>query len=465
MIGRATRLSALWLGLMVLHSPGEAADDLALNYGRWTVAQRGFGWACRLSSLAIVESSRAGEPLVVGYERVEGGALKVWGSSRVDPKAVGPLASRWYSASWISGGSTIVVKIRPDAGGRLLVLVREQPKDRTIGELVRQVILEPDRAETLPVAGDSGRATLPRVALRFDHSVPASPRSVVSAVFVAGRDGEGARPVALPDGFATASHPCWSPDGRWIAFAAFDPDGRDPLIRVAPASGGPSTAIASGTSPTWSWDGSKIAYVASGRSAYATDWSTPGRNDERVESITLAGPDAGSIAILARGLWPRWSPVDDRLAFVGRAEANWDVYVRSGDGLALSRVTDDPALDTQPCWSADGRSVVFLSDRGNRWDLFRARPEAGAVADRLTDHVRREDNPSLSPDGHFVAFIDRRSRPEGSILILDLGRGTVRPFPERPDGDLDPAWSPDGRSIAFVSRRPGPLLETGGPRP
>ena len=88
----------------------------------------------------------------------------------------------------------------------------------------------------------------------------------------------------------------------------------------------------------------------------------------------LSGPDAGTVEVLARDLAPLVSPVDDRLAFVGRADANWDVYLRSADGFGLSRLTDDPALDTQPVWAPDGRSVVFLSDRGNRWDLYRVRP-------------------------------------------------------------------------------------------
>ena len=442
------------------------AEDLALSFGRWSVESRGFGWPCRLEALEVRESNRVGEPLLVGFERGEDGQTRAWGSSKVDRKATGPLASRWFSASWSSGPVTVLVQLRPEPSGRLLAIVRERSKDRGVGDLVRQVILVPSPPDERPVLdGTAGPKLRSGVAARFDQDGTVAAKVGLTGVFVADWEGGEARPVALPDGFARAAYPCWSPDGRWVAFAGFDASGRDPLIRVAPAKGGPSTAVASGTTPTWSKDGSRIAYVASGRADFATDWSSLGRNDERIEAVTLSGPEAGTVEVLARGIWPRWSPVDDRLAFVGRADANWDVYLRSADGFGLSRLTDNPALDTQPAWAADGRSIVFLSDRGNRWDLYRVRPEAGAPADRLTDHVRREDSPSPSPDGRYVAFVDSRGRPEGSIQILDLDRGTARAFPDRSDGDRDPAWSPDGRSIAFISRRPGPLLQSGGARP
>ena len=431
------------------------AEEFALPYGRWSTESRGFGWPCRLEAIEVRESSRAGEALLVGFERGEDGRLRLWGSSRIDRAATGPLAARWFAASWASRSGTTSIRIRPEPTGRLLAIVRERSQDPGIGELVRQLILAP--------AADAP-ATKTAISARFEGNTTSAKVSL-SGVFVANSEGGGARPVALPEGFATAEHPCWSPDGRWVAFAGFDGAGRDPLIRVAPAEGGPSTAVAAGTTPTWSADGSKIAYVATGRAEFATNWSSLGRNDERIEAVTLSGPDAGAVEILARGIWPRWAPEDGRLAFVGRADANWDVYVRSADGSGVARLTDDPALDTEPVWAAGGRSIVFLSDRGNRWDLYRVKPDAGARADRLTDHVRREDNPSLSPDGRYVAFVDGRGRPQGSILILDLMRGTVRKFPERSDGDRDPAWSPDGRSIAFVSRRPGPLVQTGGRRP
>jgi Tol biopolymer transport system component len=440
-------------------------EEPTLSTGRWTVESTGLGWPTRLDCLEIRASSRAGEAELSAYERI-GEVRRVWGTSKVDRKGSGPSIARWFSASWPSGASTAMIQIRPESSGRLVVILRERSRDRGVGDRVRQLILVPAPVDERPVVDGPVRpSAVPGARFRLEPDGRDGSKARVSGVFVAKADGTGPRPVALPDGFTEAAHPAWSPDGRWMAFASFDANGRDALIRIASASGGPSTAIAAGNNPSWSRDGSRIAYVASGRADYATDWSAPGRNDERIESVTVAGPSAGEIEVLARGIWPRWSPTDDRLAFVGRQEANWDIYLRSTDGLGLTRLTDDPALDTQPTWAADGRSVVFLSDRGNRWDLYRVAADARGGAQRLTDHIRREDNPSISPEGRRVAFVDGRGRPDGAILILDLDRGTVRPFPENPDGDRDPAWSPDGLSIAFVSRRPGPLLPFGGPRP
>jgi TolB protein len=293
-------------------------------------------------------------------------------------------------------------------------------------------------------------------------------------VFVVSPDGSGLRSVAAPGAgpgeFHRAAHPSWSPDGRLIAFTAFDPSGRRPEIRVVPADGGPSRAVAEGVSPSWSHDGSRLAFMVSGKPAIATDWSRPGRNDERVAVVRLA-PDEGEAdanadadadfqpgpaEVVSSGIWPRWSPVDDRLAFASRRGGTWDIYVRSADGLAQARLTDDPAMDTEPRWTPDGREVLFLSNRGVRWDLHRAPSSGLGAVRRLTNHPRREDAASLSPDATRLAFTDGIGRPDSRILILDLASEVVRPLLPAPLGDRDPSWSPDGRLIAFASRRPSP---------
>ena len=279
-----------------------------------------------------------------------------------------------------------------------------------------------------------------------------------AGLFAVDPEGTNLRLIAAPDAgavpFRRAAHPSWSPAGDRIAFTAFDPSGRRPEIRVVASGGGPSTVVASGVAPSWSADGARLAYMTSGKPAIATDWSRPGRNDERIEVVRLEGPDAGAIEAVAEGVWPRWAPADDRLAFASRRGATWDIYVRSGSGLGLTRLTDDPAMDTEPIWSPDGAEVVFLSNRGVRWDLYRADADASGVVRRLTNHPRREDGAALSPDASRIAFTDDAGRSSSKILLLDLAGEVTRPLLSDPFGDSDPAWSPDGRSLAFSSRRP-----------
>src|SRR5256885_9748161 len=51
---------------------------------------------------------------------------------------------------------------------------------------------------------------------------------------------------------------------------------------------------------------------------------------------------------------------------LGGTSGNPDIYILNLASQSLARITDDPAIDTEPTWAPDGRSLYFTSDRDRK---------------------------------------------------------------------------------------------------
>jgi dipeptidyl aminopeptidase/acylaminoacyl peptidase len=140
--------------------------------------------------------------------------------------------------------------------------------------------------------------------------------------------------------------PSWSPVDNRIAFE------RNGTLAVVAATGGaPANLPASGGhNPSWSHDGSKLAYDAGGR-------------------IWILDLALSSSAPITSGsttdMHPTWSPDGNWIAFASRrsgSSALW-VVATSGGGAPI-QLTSGPTSDSDPAWSPDGNSIAFTSERG-----------------------------------------------------------------------------------------------------
>ncbi len=151
---------------------------------------------------------------------------------------------------------------------------------------------------------------------------------------------------------------------------------------------------------------------------------------------------------------PAWSPDGKRLAFVqGDRRGNSDIMVLDLGTLRARRLTDSNGINTEPCWNPNGNQLAFTSDREGGPQVFLMQDD-GSNLRRLTGEGLYNASPAWSPNGAMIAYV---SRFEGKfdLFVYKLGEGKAYQITTGVSTSESPAWSPDERRLVFTSNRFG----------
>src|SRR5262249_25412222 len=151
---------------------------------------------------------------------------------------------------------------------------------------------------------------------------------------------------------------------------------------------------------------------------------------------------------------PQISPDGERIAFHLDDGRQLDVYTYEWARDFTTRLTSDPAVDSNPVWSPDGRTIVFSSSRGPKQlaNLYWVSADGSGEPHRLTENNQRQIASSWHPSGEYLAFEQQISRQQYDLMVMPIqisGSVWKAGTPTRLIGNIAqrPAavFSPDGR--------------------
>ena len=268
----------------------------------------------------------------------------------------------------------------------------------------------------------------------------------------------GARKIVQRGGY----HGRYLPSGHLVyihagtLFAApFDLDRLEVTAQPVPALEGVTSNSASGSA--------QFAVSATGTLVYLPGQSTS--SEVPIHWMNHEGKTTLLRATPANWLNLHFAPDGRRIALQIDDGQNIDVWVSEWARDTLTRLTFDPAADTKPVWTPDGRRIVFASDRADTStpNLYWQRADGTGGAQRLTDSKNFQSPASWHPSGKFLAFEENNPQTGYDLMILRMegdeasgwkpGKPSV--FLNSPFAEREPMFSPDGRWLAYWSNETG----------
>lgn len=139
-------------------------------------------------------------------------------------------------------------------------------------------------------------------------------------------------------------------------------------------------------------------------------------------------------------------------------QAHGDILTVPAKHGSIEDITSSPGVeDRNPAWSPNGKWIAYFSDRDGEYDLY-VRSQDGIGKPRKITLGQKSAfyyQPTWSPDSKKIAFSDQKL----NLWYVDLSQKDPRPIKVDTDNyaelnEFDQSWSPDSRWIAYTKVLP-----------
>jgi eukaryotic-like serine/threonine-protein kinase len=132
-----------------------------------------------------------------------------------------------------------------------------------------------------------------------------------------------------------------------------------------------------------------------------------------------------------------------------------DIWVYDVARGVKTRFTAKPGTARGPCWSPDGKHLVFSSNRRGHFDLYKKPTDGSAEEELLYESETGKYCQGWSPDGKSLIFMTVTTSNRDLWTLPLFGERKPKPFIETEFSEAGGEYSPDGKWVAYFSDESG----------
>jgi dipeptidyl aminopeptidase/acylaminoacyl peptidase len=257
----------------------------------------------------------------------------------------------------------------------------------------------------------------------------------------------GGEAVRLTTSEKAETNPRFSPDGKWIAFLS-SREGDKSQVFLLPRGGGEAsklTDMKGGVeSFAWSPDSKRLVLVASDPDPEAPV------DDEKKDDAKTPKP------IVTKRIQFKF----DTQGYLKELRSHLHVF--DVEKKTSVQITSGPYDEERPAWSPDGKTIAFVSNRTAEPDtnrdsnIFLIAPLAGETPKAITTNPSEDTQPAWSPDGKTIVYVaggavaDMWYGPT-HVSTVNVATGEAKALTKSLDRNVGtPLFTADGRAILFT---------------